>query len=107
MRFRSHPILTCFDEERRCRGALWRGGMAWCWESGRGREAGGRRSTYGRLPGTDAALGFWGQTLGSDERNGAWGTDTFVWMDTRMDMKGRFLDVPGDRSQGVLRVGIS
>lgn len=48
-------------------------------------------------------LDFQGQTLGSGERNGARGTDTLAWMDTRRDMKGHFLDVPGDRSQGVLR----
>lgn len=70
-------------------------------------EEEGRRSSYGWLPGTEAALDFQGQTLGTGERNGARGTDTFVWMDTRMDAKGRFPDVPGDRSQGVLRVGIS
>lgn len=81
------------------------------WESGGAEEEGGRWSTYDRLPGIDAALVFQGQTLGGGEcigeRNGVRGTDTFVWMDTRMDMKGHFLDVPGDRSQGVLRVGIS
>lgn len=94
-------------------GALY-GVMGWRGAGSRFRaekEERGRQSTYGRLPGTNAALGFQGQTLGSGEcigeRNGVPGTDTFVWMDTRMDTKGRFLDVPGDRSQGVLRVGIS
>lgn len=84
MRFRSHLIFMCFDEERRCRGALWCGGMAWCWESGGAeKEEGGRQSTYGRLPGTDVTLGFQGPTLGSGEcigeRNGVRGMDTFVW----------------------------
>lgn len=75
------------------------------------KEERGRWGTYGRFPGTDAALGFQGQNLGGGEcigeRNGVRETDIFVWMDTRMDKNGCLLNVPGDRSQGVLRVGIS